>query len=113
MRALFTIAAFGAIAATATVVRWQLGRLLNRELPWGTFFVNTLGSFLMGVAVARGWENIGLIGGAALGSFTTFSTFAAEAVTQWSTADGRRTAVTYVGSTIVFGVVAAVVGLQF
>lgn len=112
MSSVITTIAFGLIAAIGTLLRWHLGTAMNRTLPWGTFLVNVVGSFVLGVAVAHDWENITLIGGAALGSFTTFSTFTLEAVTQWGTRKERRTAIGYVGTTIVVGVAAALLGLQ-
>ncbi|TNE38432.1 MAG: fluoride efflux transporter CrcB [Alphaproteobacteria bacterium] len=63
-------------------------RLFGTAFPWGTLFVNVLGSFLMGVLIEvaalklnlsqemRAFLAVGILGG-----FTTFSTFALDAVT--------------------------------
>jgi CrcB protein len=65
----------------------------NPGFPWGTFVVNVIGAFLIGVAFglskdgplsSQAWTLV-VIG--ALGGYTTFSTFALETLEQF--ADGR------------------------
>jgi CrcB protein len=65
----------------------------NPGFPWGTFLVNVIGAFLIGVAFglskdgplsSQAWTLV-VIG--ALGGYTTFSTFALETLEQF--ADGR------------------------
>jgi CrcB protein len=53
----------------------------GRALPFGTFAVNLTGAFLLGVAVGAALDTDAyrLIGTAALGSYTTFSTWMLEA----------------------------------
>lgn len=63
-------------------------RLLGTSFPWGTLVVNVLGSFLLGVLIEvaalklsltlemRAFLAVGVLGG-----FTTFSSFALDAVT--------------------------------
>lgn len=78
--------ALGAMARFATVT-W-IARLHNSVFPWGTFAVNVLGSFIMGLAFVlffikypsipgsiRSFVTVGL-----LGAFTTFSTFALDSL---------------------------------
>jgi len=66
----------------------RLNRLLNVEFPYGTLFVNVVGSF--GLAVLSVWlanrssasDNVKLlIGTGFFGAFTTFSTYTNESVT--------------------------------
>jgi fluoride exporter len=59
----------GAVAARA-----------GRDLPFGTFAVNITGAFLLGLlaGVSLRGDALVLAGGAALGSFTTFSTWMFE-----------------------------------
>ena len=45
--------AFGA-AARAALVSWSKENGWHRVLPFGTLFVNVLGSFMLGLVVARG-----------------------------------------------------------
>lgn len=83
---LFQVALGGAIGASA---RYLTGfgaiRLMGPGFPWGTFAVNIIGSFLMGVLVtvlahygnrAAPFLMTGLLGG-----FTTFSAFSLDALT--------------------------------
>lgn len=83
------VASGGAVGALA---RHGAGRLalhwFGPGFPWGTFFVNVFGSFLMGALIVwlslrepvspalRAFLSVGL-----LGAFTTFSTFSLDAVT--------------------------------
>lgn len=81
--------AFG--GAAGAVSRWLMAtgvqRWLGRDFPWGTLSVNVLGSFAMGLLVLLFIERfdpgpalrLGVLVGF-LGAFTTFSTFAVEAV---------------------------------
>lgn len=69
--------------------RYWLGLWITQSVasrfPWGTFTVNVLGSFLLGLIVAFQLvrnplpTNLGLLLGVGfMGSFTTFSTFSVE-----------------------------------
>lgn len=82
------------------------------EIPWRTFAVNVIGAFLLGLVVTfTWWDNPIVATTAALGSFTTFSTVAAEAASLLD--NGRKgRAMAYVGLTVVAGVTAAWFGLS-
>ena len=112
-----SVALGGAIGAT---LRWLTGvltlRLFGPGFPWGTFTVNLLGSFAMGVLVVllaeRGGQRLapfamtGLLGG-----FTTFSAFSLDAVRMIE--DGQLAqAALYTGASVVLGVLALVAGLM-
>ena len=65
------------------------------EFPLGTFVVNVLGSFVLGLVAFAGvgGEVALLVGTGACGSFTTFSSFSFETVRLWETGErGRATA---------------------
>ena len=87
------------------------------HVPWSTFGINVLGSFLLGmlvVAVTEVWRPHRLIrpalGTGVLGGFTTFSTFALEE--RALLADGRLgTGAGYLVVTVVAGVLAAAAGM--
>lgn len=81
----FLVAAGGAIGASLRYLAgvW-LAALLGPNFPWGTFFVNVTGSFLIGVililveggslpAGARLFLAVGVMGG-----YTTFSSYSYE-----------------------------------
>jgi CrcB protein len=80
------IAGFGAVGCVA---RYYLSGwvydLLGRDFPWGTFFVNILGAFLIGLIMELGIRStvlpVSLRAGLTigfLGGLTTFSTFSYE-----------------------------------
>lgn len=83
---LLLVAAGGAVGATARYgIGWLAVRLWGAGLPFGTWGVNLLGSFLIGlvvpVLVAKGrvaeGVRLALVVGF-MGSFTTFSTFSLD-----------------------------------
>ena len=108
-----TAIAFVVVAAVFTLVRAVLTAGQPKgEIPWRTFAVNTIGAFALGIVVTtQWWDNPVVVTTAGLGSFTTFSTVAAETASLLD--DGRkRRAIAYVGMTVVVGVAAAWFGLS-
>lgn len=107
-----TIAAFAAAAAIAGIARWVLALVAagpDRRLPWGTLLANLAGCALLG-AISDWHGTARLIAGtAALGAFTTFSTFAAEVASLWAGAR-RSSAAVYALVTIGGGVALAAAG---
>ena len=106
------VAILGGIGAIA---RFKLDgfvqQRLDTEFPSGTFAVNGLGSFLLGLLVGLdvGGDALLLGGVAALGSFTTFSTWMLE--TQRLAEDGEaELALTNVTASIVLGIALAGLG---
>ena len=74
-------------AALGAPLRWWVDRFVQARhdsvFPWGTFTVNVLGSFLLGVVAAsavRGSAWYAVLGTGFCGGFTTFSTFSFENV---------------------------------
>jgi len=84
--------------------------------PWSTLLINVVGSFALGLLVARvwpvapGWLRAGL-GTGLLGSFTTFSAFAVSIVTLTRSGLGW-VAVVYLVVSVAAGLVAAFLGLR-
>jgi fluoride exporter len=74
----------GVLGGCASVARHMLGRAVTAArggaFPLGTLAVNVLGAFVLGLLVALGVHGTALIltGTAALGAFTTFSTWMLE-----------------------------------
>ena len=63
------------------VGRWLIGYEWAKHFPWGTFGINVVGSFVLGVVATAcadrpGWR--ALLGVGVCGGFTTFSTFSVE-----------------------------------
>lgn len=105
----------GAMARFATVM-W-INRLHGSQFPWGTFSVNVLGSFIMGLAfvlftikyphTSGTWRSFVTVG--LLGAFTTFSTFALESLSLLHQ-HYAHIALMYVVASVVVCVLAAAAG---
>jgi CrcB protein len=86
------------------------------QFPWSTLLINVVGSFALGLLVARAWPvapswlRAGL-GAGLLGSFTTFSAFAVSLVSL-SRAGFGWVAVIYLVVSVAAGLVAAFLGLR-
>ena len=115
---LLIIALGGALGA---VSRFLLGngvsRALGSALPYGTFVINIVGCFAMGLLMTiivdremlpATWRLFLCVG--FLGGFTTFSSFGYEALMLLT--EGRLlAALAYVGGSVVLGLVAAAAGV--
>lgn len=86
LTALLWVATGGALGSSARYLSMVLlGQWLGGSFPWGTLFVNIVGSFVMGVLAELGalaWQpsqdvKLFLMTGI-LGGFTTFSTFSLD-----------------------------------
>lgn len=106
-----TVIAFIGLAAVGTVLRFLLGRWNTTAFPWGTFVVNTVGSFILGWATNRGFSDLTLLGTALLGSLTTFSTLTHESL-DLHAANRTARAAAYLGTTLVVGIGAAWFGFK-
>lgn len=113
---LLAVACGGALGSLARYGVGALSRMLWPGWPWGTLFVNLLGSFVIGLLFAwfaerpvDDWLRLGLITGV-LGGFTTFSAFSIETLELWR-ADGAGGAAIYVAVTLVAGLAACALGL--
>ena len=104
----------GAVLRFLTGV-WAI-RAFGHGFPWGTFIVNVLGSFAMGVLAVALMERFGALRLAPfvltglLGGFTTFSAFSLDAV--YLVERGRAGAAAgYVGGSVALSVAALMLGL--
>ncbi|HEX3226782.1 MAG TPA: CrcB family protein [Gaiellaceae bacterium] len=118
------VALGGALGSSA---RYGLDRLIERSssavFPWSTFTINATGCFLIGVISAAlvdrhhlpAWLRVGLVVGV-VGGYTTFSTFAQEAL-DLGEIHHVLVAAAYVVASVAVGITAAyaggVVGRQF
>ena len=94
-------------------------RLFGTNFPWGTLFVNVVGSFVMGLLAAWFAFKAGaggsqharlLLTTGFLGGFTTFSTFSLDTALLWER-DAYAVAIVYVAVSVLFGVVGLFAGL--
>lgn len=96
--------------AGGSVLRYMLSNI-NTSFPWGTFAVNVLGSFLIGLLVGLMSKGVLspemklLLVTGFCGGFTTFSTFANESFSMMKAGDVLLTAL-YVGTSVIIGILA-------
>lgn len=118
MNMVLSIAAGGALGS---VLRHFAGKaafaLFGADFPYGTLFVNVLGSFAMGVLVGlfaqvftpsqemRAFLTIGLLGG-----FTTFSSFSLDVVTLYERGE-TASAILYIALSLILSLTAIFGGL--
>jgi CrcB protein len=85
----------GALGGVGALLRFQLDELVQwraaGEFPWGTLAVNVLGSFGLGLLAGLSvtGDTLLLVGTAAFGSFTTFSTWMLETERLAEDGEGR------------------------
>lgn len=108
--------ALGSVARYAAV--GYLTPMLNYRFPFGTFVVNMLGSFLIGVAyvmlvekaaLSSEWRLFFITG--ILGGFTTFSAFSLEILQMWQEGHVLQSML-YATSSVVLGLLFAYIGMQ-
>jgi CrcB protein len=109
------------LGVAGVLARWGMGHAVKQvadtHFPLGTFLINMLGSFLIGVVFVIGIEKQGLppwVTHAAmvgfLGGFTTFSAFSMETVTLLEQGHVAR-GLAYAVSSPVMGVLSTFCGL--
>ena len=107
--------------AAGAILRWQVGVFMSQLLApafWGTFMVNLVGSFLVGLLliwfqeklpISDVWRSGILVG--LLGGFTTYSAFSMEAVNMMMAGFYGR-AITYVTATVALCLMGTWVGVM-
>lgn len=95
----------------------MVGRWLGPGFPWGTAFVNVLGSFIMGVVAVMLIERsgasprlAGFLMTGVLGGFTTFSAFSLDAM-RLIEAGRMGAAAGYVFGSVVLSIIGLFIGL--
>ena len=120
MNTYIAVAIGGALGAVSRYwIHESLERVNGSAFPLGTFSVNLLGSFLIGVLfvvfaerveIADPWRPLLIVG--FLGAMTTFSTFSLDALLLFQQGN-YNTALFYILSSVVACLFAAYVGMQF
>lgn len=109
---MITAVAFVIAAATGALARAEAGRRWNRHdgIAVGTLAVNVTGSFLLGLLAEATGPTVTVLGIAALGAYTTFSSFARDVVALGETRQ-YSLACLYVAATYGLGIAAAASGV--
>ena len=115
----FAVAAGGAVGAIGRALVIDIVDVVELDVLWSTFFVNVLGSLVLGFVVAlhagRSHSSpflIPLVGVGILGAFTTFSLFSTE-VFELIRAGNWLLAAAYPAGSIAAGFLAALIGIRF
>lgn len=119
MANMLAVAAGGAVGAT---LRYATGvavsRMMGAGFPWSTFFVNVIGSLLIGVCIAL-LPRLGIAGGhrlmlflvtGVLGGFTTFSAFSLDFVVLHERGEFGL-ALVYAAGSVLLSVLAVLLGM--
>jgi CrcB protein len=109
-----TAVTFALAAAGGALARAEVGRRWNRHdaIALGTLVVNVTGSLLLGLLADATGPTVTVVGVAALGSYTTFSSFARDVVAL-GTSRRYSLAIVYVAATYGLGTAAAALGVAF
>lgn len=109
---MITAVAFMVAAALGALARAEAGRRWNRHdgLAVGTVVVNVTGSFLLGLLSNLTSPALTILGVGGLGAYTTFSSFARDAIAL-AEQDHIRLAGLYVGASCALGIGAAAAGV--
>ena len=105
----------GLLGGIASVARYLLGGLITAaapgEFPLGTLAVNLSGAFALGLLIGLGLHGSTLIllGTAALGAFTTFSTWMLE-TERLARYERARAAAINISASLICGVAAVALG---
>jgi fluoride exporter len=118
MGRLLLVSAGGAVGTAARyLMSVALARALGPELPYGTFAVNVIGSFLLGVVMHAGLDTAApiptarlVLGTGVLGGFTTYSAFNYETL-RFLESGAWGTAALYVCATVVVCLAAGTLGM--
>jgi CrcB protein len=109
MRALYVILGAAVGAPTRFVIDQYLRTFSNA--PWGTFTVNVLGSFVIGLTWGATENIVALVGIGFAGAFTTWSTFMLDIYFAIELKKFKAAAINYVGS-LLLGLLAAAIAIN-
>jgi CrcB protein len=100
-------------AAIGAPLRFVIDQYLRKfsNAPWGTFTVNVLGSFVLGLTWSASENTLALIAIGFAGAFTTWSTFVLDIYLAFELKKFKVAAINYAGSLLI-GLLAASVALN-
>ena len=100
-------------AAIGAPLRFVIDQYLRKfsNAPWGTFTVNVLGSFVLGLTWSASENTLALIAIGFAGAFTTWSTFVLDIYLAFELKKFKVAALNYIGSLLI-GLLAAAAALN-
>ena len=100
-------------AAIGAPARFIIDQSLRKfsNAPWGTFTVNVLGSFIIGLTWGASDNTTALVAIGFAGAFTTWSTFMLDIYLAIELKKYRSAAINYIGSLLV-GLLAAAIAIN-
>ena len=100
-------------AAIGAPSRFVIDQYLRKfsNLPWGTFTVNVLGSFVIGLTWGATENTVALVAIGFAGAFTTWSTFMLDIYLAIELKKFRAAAINYIGSLLI-GLLAAAIAIN-
>ena len=100
-------------AAIGAPLRFVIDQYLRKfsNAPWGTFTVNVLGSFVLGLTWSASENTLALIAIGFAGAFTTWSTFVLDIYLAFELEKFKVAAINYAGSLLI-GLLAAAAALN-
>ncbi len=100
-------------AAIGAPLRFVIDQYLRKfsTAPWGTFTVNVLGSFVLGLTWSASENTLALIAIGFAGAFTTWSTFVLDIYLAFELKKFKVASINYAGSLLI-GLLAASVALN-
>ena len=109
MRAALVILGAAIGAPSRFIIDQYLRKFFN--LPWGTFTVNVLGSFVIGLTWGATENTVALVAIGFAGAFTTWSTFMLDIYLAIELKKYRIAAINYIGSLLI-GLLAAALAIN-
>ncbi len=90
-------------AAIGAPLRFVIDQYLRKfsNAPWGTFTVNVLGSFVLGLTWSASENTLALIAIGFAGAFTTWSTFVLDIYLAFELKKFKVAAINYAGSLLI------------
>jgi fluoride exporter len=100
-------------AAIGAPLRFVIDQYLRKfsNAPWGTFTVNVLGSFVLGLTWSASENTLALIAIGFAGAFTTWSTFVLDIYLAFELKKFKVAAINYAGSLLI-GLLAAAAAIN-
>ena len=111
---LLLVAIGGALGASLRylVILW----VPTDGFPWSTLSVNLIGSFILGIIIGLGTNQLLdekttlMIATGILGAFTTMSTYSMDTITLWE--NEKILAILYIIATAIIGPILALIGME-